>query len=45
MKYILLLIALASTLCFNLRSTKQNYDAYVMAVQWANGYCTAQKCG
>jgi ribonuclease T2 len=45
MKYILLLIALASTLCFNLRSTKQSYDAYVMAVQWANGYCTAQKCG
>ena len=44
MKYILLLIALASTLCFNLRSTKQNYDAYVMAVQWPNGFCSASKC-
>ena len=44
MKYILLLIALASTLCFNLRSTKQNYDAYVMAVQWPNGFCSASNC-
>ena len=44
MKYIILLVALVSTLCFNLRSTKQNYDSYVMAVQWANGYCSAQNC-
>ena len=45
MKAIILLAALVSTLCFNLRSTKQNYDSYVMAVQWANGYCSANSCG
>ena len=45
MKAIIFLAALISTLCFNLRSTKQNYDSYVMAVQWANGYCSAVNCG
>ena len=45
MKAIILLAAIISTLCFNLRSTKQSYDSYVMAVQWANGYCSAQNCG
>ena len=45
MKTIILLAAIISTLCFNLRSTKQSYDSYVMAVQWSNGYCSAQNCG
>ena len=29
---------------FNLRSTKQNYDSYVMALIWANGYCKVYNC-
>ena len=45
MKSIILLAALVSTLCFNLRQTKQNYDSYVFAVQWANGYCAINNCG
>lgn len=44
MKSILLLSLLVCSLSFNLRSTKQNYDSYVMAVQWANGYCSGTNC-
>ena len=29
---------------FNLRSTKQNYDSYVMSLYWVNGYCKAYNC-
>ena len=36
---------LVCSLNFNLRQTKLNYDSYVMAVQWANGYCSATNCG
>ena len=45
MKAIILFGLIISSLCFNLRSTKQSYDSYVMAVQWANGYCSAVNCG
>jgi ribonuclease T2 len=45
MKAIILLLAIASAFSFNLRQTKQNYDSYVMAVQWPNGYCKAKSCG
>ena len=45
MKNILLLILFISTYTFNLRQTKQNYDSYVMAVQWSNGYCQVNNCG
>ena len=45
MKAILLLILFISVCTFNLRQTKQNYDSYVMAVQWSNGYCLANNCG
>ena len=45
MKAIILLLAIASVFSFNLRQTKQNYDSYVMAVQWPNGYCKAKSCG
>lgn len=41
---ILLLSVLAYASSFNLRSTKQYYDSYVFAVQWANGYCSANSC-
>ena len=45
MKRFLLLILLISVYSFNLRQAKQNYDSYVMAVQWSNGYCKANSCG
>ena len=45
MKSILFLLLLISAFTFNLRHTKQDYDSYVMAVQWANGYCKANSCG
>ena len=45
MKRFLLLILLISVYSFKLRQAKQNYDSYVMAVQWSNGYCKANSCG
>ena len=45
MKTIILLALFISALTFNLRHTKQDYDSYVMAVQWPNGYCLANNCG
>ena len=42
---IILLLAIVSAFSFNLRQTKQNYDSYVMAVQWPNGYCEVKNCG
>ena len=45
MKAIILLALFISALTFNLRHTKQDYDSYVMAVQWSNGYCLANNCG
>jgi ribonuclease I len=45
MKAILLLSLFISALTFNLRQAKQSFDSYVMAVQWANGYCSANSCG
>ena len=37
MKAFLLLILVIDVFSFNLRQAKQDYDSYVMAVQWANG--------
>ena len=45
MKSFLLLILLISVFSFNLRRAKQDYDSYVMAVQWSNGYCKVNSCG
>ena len=45
MKSYLLLLLLINVYSFNLRQTKQDYDSYVMAVQWPNGYCSANNCG
>ncbi len=45
MKIILSLILVISAYTFNLRHTKQDFDSYVMAVQWSNGYCLANNCG
>ena len=45
MKTIILLALFLSTLTFNLRQAKQDFDSYVMAVQWSNGYCKANNCG
>ena len=45
MKAYILFLLFISAFSFNLRQTKQNYDSYVMAVQWANGYCSAKSCG
>ena len=45
MKSYLLLILLINVYSFNLRQAKQEYDSYVMAVQWSNGYCKANSCG
>ena len=45
MKIILLPILLLSVYSFNLRQAKQEYDSYVMAVQWSNGYCQVNSCG
>lgn len=42
---IILSILFISTTSFNLRASKQSYDSYVLAVQWANGYCSANNCG
>ena len=44
MKTIILLALFISVLTFNLRHMKQDYDSYVMAVQWPNGYCLANNC-
>ena len=44
-KTLILLTLFISIFTFNLRHTKQDYDSYVMAVQWANGYCKANDCG
>ena len=45
MRRLLLLILFISAYSFNLRQTKQEYDSYVMAVQWSNGYCKVSSCG
>ena len=45
MRSLLLLILFISVYSFNLRQTKQEYDSYVMAVQWSNGYCKVSSCG
>ena len=45
MKTVILFQLLSIIFSFNLRQTKQNYDSYVMAVQWPNGYCRANNCG
>jgi ribonuclease I len=45
MKSLLLLLLLVNVYTFNLRQAKQEYDSYVMAVQWSNGYCSATSCG
>ena len=45
MKAILLISLFCSIFSFNLRHAKQEYDSYVMAVQWSNGYCKVNKCG
>ena len=45
MKSLIFLSFLVCAFTFNLRQTKQNFDSYVMAVQWPNGYCSANKCG
>ena len=44
MKIFLLLILILDVFGFNLRSTKQDFDSYVMAVQWPNGNCKAYNC-
>ena len=44
-KIIILLTLFISSFTFNLRHAKQDFDSYVMAVQWANGYCKANSCG
>ena len=45
MRSLLLLILFISAYSFNLRQTKQEYDSYVMAVHWSNGYCKVSSCG
>ena len=45
MRLTLLLSLLIVAFTFNLRQTKQDFDSYVMAVQWSNGYCLANSCG
>ena len=45
MKSFILLLLFLSIFSFNLRHTKQDYDSYVLAVQWSNGYCLANNCG
>ena len=45
MKTILLFVLIICAFSFNLRHAKQDYDSYVMAVQWSNGYCKANSCG
>ena len=45
MKTLITLIIIPFIFSFNLRKTKQSYDSYIMAVQWSNGYCKANKCG
>ena len=45
MKVIILVLLFISAFTFNLRQAKQNFDSYVMAVQWSNGYCLANSCG
>ena len=46
MKYyiFLSLCLLISINSFNLRSTKQYYDSYVMSLYWVNGYCKEYNC-
>lgn len=45
MKVLIFSCLIAISLSFNLREAKQNYDSYVLAVQWSNGYCKANSCG
>ena len=45
MRKIIFITILTFAYSFNLRKAKQNYDSYVMAVQWPNGYCSANNCG
>ena len=45
MKSFLVLALFICAYTFNLRSTKQDFDSYVLAVQWSNGYCKANNCG
>ena len=45
MRIILFLFLFISIFSFNLRNSKQDFDSYVMAVQWPNGYCLANSCG
>ena len=45
MKVFLLLTLFVFAFSFNLRKAKQDYDSYVMAVQWSNGYCKVNSCG
>ena len=45
MRLTLVLSLLIVAFTFNLRQTKQDFDSYVMAVQWSNGYCLANSCG
>ena len=49
MKALLLIFLLVSAFAFNLKKSKKknkvNYDSYVMAVQWSNGYCKINNCG
>ena len=45
MKTFILFSLIIYIFSFNLRKTKLNYDSYVMAVQWSNGYCKANNCG
>ena len=44
-KTIILLTLFISAFTFNLRRAKQDYDSYVFAVQWSNGYCKVNNCG
>ena len=34
----------SSIFSFNLRDAKQQYDSYVFAIQWPNGYCKVNGC-
>ena len=40
------IICIISICTFNLRETKskQNFDSYIFALQWPNGYCQINKC-
>lgn len=44
MKNLILVCLIVSIFSFNLRQAKQNYDSYVLAVQWSNGFCEIHNC-